>query len=458
MLDVLTRDSLREVISFVRRRPVRLLSAQHWARALLEQRRRGIPSLPAKLADMEAFKAWRNAEVPSVSIIIPVYNQIQTTLECLRAVIGAGSDPALELVVVDDASTDTAVQCLQAHGGISYRRNPVNAGFVASCNLGAEIARGRILVFLNSDTLVTPRWLEPLLARLEEPGVGLAGACLQYPDGRLQEAGGVVFTDGSGWNYGRGGHPDDPRYLSRRDVHYCSGAALALCRERFHDLGGFDPLFAPGYYEDTDLAMRIRASGARVVYEPRSVVVHMEGMSAGTDLTQGMKSAQVVNRGKFHQRWQDTLEARHPAAGTDVDLAMRQTGAGWIVASATGLPSGKFLATLASLADRGCAVDFFPGADLPAEQVLQMRSRGVTVWSQAWRATGLWLLARIGAGAKAVLTDGSALSGEWVRKVDHDLPGVRRLLLAPNPGSPGPFPPEWTPVSDAEEILVLLDA
>lgn len=411
------------------------------------------------LASEAELEGWRNPPTPLVSVVVPVFNQIQITLQCLRAVVGAAANPeTLELVVVDDASTEPGVERLRQHPGITCHTNCKNVGFIGSCNKGASLSRGRYLVFLNSDTLVTPGWLESLLARLEEPGIGLAGACLQYPDGCLQEAGGVVFADGSGWNYGRGGHPDDPRYLSRRDVHYCSGAALALCRERFHDLGGFDPLFAPGYYEDTDLAMRIRASGARVVYEPRSVVVHMEGMSAGTDLTQGMKSSQVVNRGKFHQRWQDTLEARHPSAGTDVDLAIRQAGAGWIVASATGLPDRKFLATLESLAGLGCAVDFFPSADLPAEQVRQMRSRGVTVWSQAWEATGRWLLARIGTGAQAVLTDGSALSGGWLRQVGHDLPGARRLFFAPDMRPQGVFPPEWTPVRDVEEVLALLDA
>ena len=409
------------------------------------------------LASAKGLADWRNPEAPLVSIVIPVFNQIQVTLECLRAVLGAAEDPAaLELIVVDDASTEPGVERLRSHPGITYQRNPENVGFVGSCNTGAGLARGRFLVFLNSDTLVTPGWLEPLLTKLDEPGVGLVGARLQYPDGRLQEAGGLVFADGSGWNYGRGGHPGDPRYLSRRDVHYCSGAALALTRERFLGLGGFDPLFAPGYYEDTDLAMRVRDSGARVVYEPESVVVHMEGMSAGTDIARGMKSAQAVNRGKFFERWQEALRGQHPVAGTEADLAVRQAGIGWVVAYASGLPDERFLTTVESLAEHGCAVDLFLDAELPVERVRKARACGVTVWPRAWRATGRWLLTRNGQAARAVLTDGSPESGVWLRQVGGALPVARRLSLAADAGPAGED--GAIQVGGAEDILPLLEA
>lgn len=434
-----------------------MLALRHWWKAAAERGTQGVTIPHWELADVDAFEDWRNAETPAVSVIIPVYNQIQTTLECLRAIIGASFNFPLELVVVDDASTDAEVQRIRAHGGITYRRNHVNSGFVASCNVGAKLSRGRFLVFLNSDTLVTPGWLEALIARLDEPGVGLVGARLVYPDGRLQEAGGIVFADGSGWNYGRGGHPGDPRYLTAREAHYCSGAVLALTRERFQDLGGFDPLFAPGYYEDTDLAMRVRASGARVVYEPKSVVVHLEGASAGTDITRGMKSAQPVNRGKFHERWRDTLHGQHPPAKTDPDLAVRQPGRGWVVAHTAAVPDSRLLTILEALAGDGCAVDFFLEAELPACRLRQLRARGVTVWPPPWNATGRWLLARIGWAAEVVLTDGSARSDAWCRQRAADLPTSRWLRLATADGPAADSNQKLSAVTSAKEILALLE-
>jgi glycosyltransferase involved in cell wall biosynthesis len=143
--------------------------------------------------------------------------------------------------------------------------------------------------------------------------VGLVGAKLVYPDGRLQEAGGVVFADGSAWNYGRNEAPDDGRFAYVRDADYCSGAAIALPRALFERLGGFDARYAPAYYEDTDLAFAVRAAGLRVLYQPAAVVVHDEGTSAGTDLAQGPKAAQVRNRTVFAEKWADALATRLPA-------------------------------------------------------------------------------------------------------------------------------------------------
>lgn len=425
-----------------------------WWDAIAE--RRGKAHLPAQpeLAAMAELLAWRSASEPDVSVVVPVYNQIPTTLECLRSLVGAITEKAkIEVVVVDDASTDPQVERLRVLPGITYHRNRVNVGFVGSCNTGAQLARGRFLVFLNSDTLVTPGWLEHLIGTLQRPGVGLVGASLRYPDGRLQEAGGLVFADASGWNYGRNGHPADPRYCTRRDSHYCSGAALAVTRERFTALGGFDARFAPGYYEDTDLAMRVRARGARVVYEPEAVVLHLEGASAGTDTTKGMKAAQVVNRERFQERWREALLEAFPAPGTDADLVIRSGGAAWIVASAGAEPSPRFLETLEALVERGCVVDLFLGGHVPEKQVRLLRARGLYVWPPSWGATGRWLLLRHGHAAHGAILDGSPASLQWMKQVATDLGPVPRFSLgsevAPGPGG-------LKPVSVLDQIVAAL--
>src|SRR3546814_498552 len=118
----------------------------------------------------------------------------------------------------------------------------------------------------------------------------------------------LVFDDGSGWNYGRHQSPADPRYGYQRDVDYASGAAIAIPRTLFGQVGGFDARYAPAYYEDTDLAFAVRAAGKRVLYQPAARVVHDEGGTAGTDLAAGAKAYQVRNRGRFARSDEHTSE------------------------------------------------------------------------------------------------------------------------------------------------------
>jgi GT2 family glycosyltransferase/glycosyltransferase involved in cell wall biosynthesis len=253
------------------------------------------------------------SEAPTASIIIPVYNQADHTLNCLRALVEHPPAARCEIIVADDGSTDETGQWLAQIPGLRYHRRAENGGFIAACNDGASLARGDYLVFLNNDTVPQPGWLDALLDTFHaHPETGLAGAQLIYPDGRLQEAGGVVFADGSAWNYGRFESPDDPRFASLRDTDYCSGAAIAIPSTLFRRIGGFDQRYAPAYYEDTDLAFAVRSLGKRVLYQPRARVVHLEGISSGTDTGSGIKAYQVRNRSVFAQKWQEALAHHLP--------------------------------------------------------------------------------------------------------------------------------------------------
>ena len=266
----------------------------------------------------------------TVSIVIPVHNEVHYTLNCLEQLSKTlPKNFRGEIIVIDDASSDETPAILETFASKDNRvkvlRNPENAGFIESCNRAAKEATGEILVFLNNDTLPQPNWLPPLLRVLEEkPDAGAVGGKLIYPDGTLQEAGGVIFSDGSGCNFGKYDKAADaPLYSFLRGVDYCSGALLATPRKMFLELGGFDTRFKPAYYEDADYCFTLRAKGYRAYYQPESVIVHFEGASSGTDVTVGIKSYQAANRIKFVEKWRDTLPGQ-PAPPKQYDAATLQ--------------------------------------------------------------------------------------------------------------------------------------
>ena len=258
---------------------------------------------------------------PRASIVIPVFNHFVETYYCLESIFENTSDIDYELIVVDDGSSDQTADWLHRIDGLVVYRNRRNLGFIGSCNRGSEIARGDYLVFLNNDTTVTAGWLEALIATFKDfPGAGMAGAKLVYPDGRLQEAGGAIWRDASGWKYGKFDDPDHPRYNFAREADYCSGACLIIARELFERLGRFDVHYTPAYYEDTDLAFKVRHAGHRVIYQPRARIIHHEGLTSGRDNKAGVKAHQATNKTKFQTRWGDRLRAHPTPPETPVRL------------------------------------------------------------------------------------------------------------------------------------------
>ena len=263
------------------------------------------------IGDGQAPEAFPITDEPMVSIVIPVYNKWVYTAACLRSLLEVKGKYSFEVIVVDDQSSDETAERLAQIKGLTHLRNDKNLGFVGSCNRGAGQARGEFLVLLNNDTQVLEGWLDELIDTFErEPDAGLVGARLVYPDGSLQESGGIIFSDGSGWNYGRGKDAENPEYHFLHEADYCSGACIALKTKYFHEIGALDERYAPAYYEDTDLAFRVRESGFKVLIQPLSAVIHHEGITSGTDTSSGTKKYQLINQKKFKDRWQTELQSQ----------------------------------------------------------------------------------------------------------------------------------------------------
>lgn len=263
---------------------------------------------------------------PSVSVVIPSYNGLRYLRPCLKAL--SETVPAhlqVEIIVADDCSDDGTAAWVddwrRADERVRLERATRNRGFIDTCNGAAATASGDLLLFLNNDTVPLDGWLTAILRTFRRvPEAGAVGGKLIFPDGRLQEAGNVMFKDASGANFGKWDpKPSGPLYSYLRDADYCSGALLATPRDLFAELDGFDTRFRPAYYEDADYCFQVRRHGLRVLYQPESRIVHVEGGTSGTDLQAGPKRAQVRNRKVFAQKWKSDLSGR-PSAPKQYDI------------------------------------------------------------------------------------------------------------------------------------------
>jgi GT2 family glycosyltransferase len=264
----------------------------------------------------------QTSENPDVSVIVILWNQAHLTLRCVRALLEQHG-PTLEIVLFDNGSTDETTDLLSRVDGALVISNATNDGFLVGCNKAIAASRGRVVLLLNSDAFVRAGAISAAITVLDENAdVGAVGGRLILPSGQLQEAGSIVWSDGTTLGYGRGLSPEAGEAMFRRDVDYCSGAFLMTPRVLWDRLDGFDEVFKPAYYEEADYCMRARALGYRIVYEPTATVDHYE---YGSEEKRGdaIKASQR-NHKIFSARHAATLRLHHFSPVTANILVARE--------------------------------------------------------------------------------------------------------------------------------------
>jgi O-antigen biosynthesis protein len=244
----------------------------------------------------------------TVSVVMVLYGGWKVAVRAISA-LEENTETGFELIIVDNASPDDSLARVEEHvEGATIIRNESNRGFGGASNQGAEAACGRYLCFLNSDAIVEPGWLPPLLETLAEPEVGAVVPMYLNENGTVQEAGSVVDSIGHAHAVGRDGDPSDFQLRFPREVDFGSAACMLVPTELFREVGGFDEIFTPGYFEDTDLCFRLHERGLRTIYEPDSRVVHL---LHGSGTSQSARETMERHRGIFVERWGERL-ARRP--------------------------------------------------------------------------------------------------------------------------------------------------
>ncbi len=273
-------------------------------RALFAQRARALRPLFARHPIDFGLK-----EPPAVSVVMVMYHQFDLTLNALDSVRRNFSGP-IELILVDSGSADESRFAARYVAGAKHVRFSRNVGFVDACNAGFVHVTAPVVLLLNNDVLLERGAIEAALARLAgAEDIGAVGGKIVRTNGRLQEAGCIIWRDGSTQGYLRDADPNIPEANFVRDVDFCSGVFLALRADLLKTLGGFDPAFRPAYFEETDLCIRLHEAGYRVVYDPAIMVTHQEYSSGDPVIALNMMAQ---NQPKFKKKNLAFLKTKYP--------------------------------------------------------------------------------------------------------------------------------------------------
>ncbi len=252
---------------------------------------------------------------PRISVIVLGYRTLGLLESCLSALARQTTTHPYEVtVVLNGAAPEVVTFVNERVRGATVVRSPHNLGFAGGCNLGVAASAGLdYFVFLNDDAVPDPDWLEALVAFADNYArAGAVGSLVLFPDGTVQEAGGVVWQEGTTALFGRGQRYDHPDVSYPRRVDYASACALLVRRAAWEEVGGFDAGFFPAYYEDVDLCLALRERGWHVWYTPTAQVVHTESASTGRAKAVMFRAAES----RFKNKWRALL-TDHIACGED---------------------------------------------------------------------------------------------------------------------------------------------
>lgn len=250
-----------------------------------------------------------NSANARISIIIVLFNQAELTLGCIKSIAENAGMP-IELIIIDNNSTDQTKKLIRQIEGATIIQNPDNLHFLEACNQALELVTTEYILFLNNDAeLLNGSLIAALNAINDYSDIGAVGGKIILPDGTLQEAGCTIWKDGSCSGYGRGFSPLSYEYNFRRVVDYCSGAFLLTKTKLFKEHGGFDNHFKPAYYEETDYCLWLQEMGLKVVYVPEAAIRHFEfASSAMSDAV----ALQETNKEKFINKHTLQLQNHFP--------------------------------------------------------------------------------------------------------------------------------------------------
>ncbi|CAK0763193.1 O-antigen biosynthesis protein [Gammaproteobacteria bacterium] len=251
------------------------------------------------------FFLFPEFENPILTIVLILFNRAELTFQCLES-IKSYADVAYQLIILNNASNDKTSIFLEKLQHVTIIKNSENIGFLKACNQAVDYAKGTYLLFLNNDTQILPETFSILINTIEsDPSIGVVGGKLIFPDGNLQEAGSIIWQDGSCSGYGRGDNPFKPEYSYVREVPYCSGALLLTRRTLFNEVGKFDERYAPAYFEEVDYCLNVREKGYKIIYQPFAQIIHHE--FASSQRVEEAIHLQEVNKKKFVKKWSYVL-------------------------------------------------------------------------------------------------------------------------------------------------------
>ncbi|MHC6198299.1 glycosyltransferase [Elizabethkingia miricola] len=246
---------------------------------------------------------------PKVTIIIPVHNQLRYTLNCLYSIMTAEDNVPLEILIINDKSTDNSLEVLSKIPGLKIFNNSENLGFLRCVNEGINEALGEFVYLLNNHTKVLNGYLSSLLNVFERhKDAGAVGSKLIYADGKLQGAGCLLFNNEVGVNRGASQSVHSPGFNFLRKVDYCSGSSLIFRKKDITgNLNLLDPDFSSAYYEETDLCMRfVENQKLTIYYQPQSEIIHYEDVSY-QQKSENKQELLKKNHRFFWDRWGENI-------------------------------------------------------------------------------------------------------------------------------------------------------